>query len=232
VPKILVLGISCSPRNGNTSLLIKEALKGAEEVGSVDTNFMSLAGKSISPCRGCVQICHPTIDSKAKLKNAVDAEKPWHLCPQKDFMHEIWDAMVRADGIIIGTPVYYGTVSAQLKAIMDRCTALAQVQEDGSMKNFLQGKVGGAIAVGGCRNGGQEFALMTIIRFFMFAEMFPVGLPEIEDQGIGVAAYGNDPQDVLRDEWANWLNQKVSALKSARALGKKVALFVKRIKRN
>lgn len=229
--KIQVVGISASPRNGNTATLVKEALRGAEEIANISTNFLSLAGKNVNACRGCVQICHPTIDFKAKLKKGTETDKPWHSCAQKDYMHKIWDGMAEADGIIMGTPVYYGDVSAQLKAVMDRCTAFAQIQEDGSMKNNLRGKVGAAIAVGGCRNGGQESALTTIIRFFMFAGMFPVGLPEIEDQGVGVAAYGSNPQDVLKDEWNNWFNQESSAMKNARALGQKVALVINDMKK-
>jgi multimeric flavodoxin WrbA len=229
--KVSVLGISASPRVGNTTILVKEALKGAEEIRGVDTVFLSLAGKKLENCKGCVQLCHPTIDFKAKIKRGNEKERPWHLCPQKDYMHEIWDAMVIADGIIIGTPVYYGDVSGQLKSMIDRCTALVQIEENGSMYNYLRGKVGAAIAVAGCRNGGQEHALMTIIRFYMFAGIFPVGLPEIEDQGVGVCAYGNNPEDVLKDEWTNWFGQKVSACENARILGKKVAATINQIKK-
>lgn len=229
MPKIHILGISSSPRNGNTVVLVEEALKGAAEVGNVRTNFMNLVGKTVNSCRGCVSICHPAVDFEAKQKKGIETERPWHLCLQKDYMHEIWDAMVEADGIIIGTPVYYGDVNSQLKAIMDRCTSLARIREDGTMEHVLRGKVGAAIAVGGCRNGGQESALATIIRFFMFCNMFPVGLPEIEDQELGVAAYGSNPQDVLKDEWVNYFNQKASSIKNVRVLGKKVALTINQI---
>jgi multimeric flavodoxin WrbA len=229
--KITVIGISASPRMGNSAILVKEALIGAEEIKGVETMFISLAGKKVESCKGCVQLCHPTIDFKAKLKKGIEKEKPWHSCPQKDYMHEIWDAMVGADGMIIGTPVYYGDISGQLKTVIDRCTALAQIQEDGSMCNALQGKVGAAIAVAGCRNGGQEHAIMTIIRFYMFAGIFPIGLPEIEDQGVGIAAYGNNPEDVLKDEWTNWFDQKVSSCENARILGKKVAATIDQIKK-
>jgi multimeric flavodoxin WrbA len=140
-------------------------------------------------------------------------------------MHELWDSLIEAKGIIIGTPTYYGNVSSQLKAIMDRCTALVQIQKDGSIKHMLRGKIGAAIAVGGCRNGGQESALMSIIRFFMFCNMFPVGLPEAEDQGLGVAAFGNNPGEVLKDKWKSWLGREVSSPEHARILGRKVAIL-------
>jgi multimeric flavodoxin WrbA len=227
VSKIIILGISASPRHGNTEALVKEALMGAAEVEGVQTKFIGLAGRQINPCKGCVNICHPAI-TEAKPEKIVD--RPWHLCPQKDVMHEVWDALVEADGIILGTPVYYGEVSAQLKAIMDRCTSLARIMADGTIKPELKYKVGGAIAVAGCRNGGQERALTTIVHFFMFQQMFPVGLPEVEDQAWGVAGCGNNPGDVLKDKWASWFGKEVNSVNNARKLGKSVVTVAREIK--
>jgi len=49
-----VLGISCSPRGGgNTEVLIREALKGAQLAGAEDTELLSLAGKKMFPCEAC-----------------------------------------------------------------------------------------------------------------------------------------------------------------------------------
>ena len=62
-----------------------------------------------------------------------------------------------AEGIIMATPVYNGGLSAQLKAVMDRCRALGAIDFD-----FMRYKVGMAIAVGGDRIGGQEFAIQQI----------------------------------------------------------------------
>ena len=63
----------------------------------------------------------------------------------------------------MATPVYNGGLSAQLKAIMDRCRALGAVDFD-----FMRYKVGMAISVGGDRIGGQELAIQQIFTYFMF----------------------------------------------------------------
>ena len=67
------------------------------------------------------------------------------------------------------TPVYNGGVSAQIKALMDRTRALVAAD-----KNVFKGKIGMGIAVGGDRNGGQEFALMQIHSFYIINGMVPV----------------------------------------------------------
>jgi multimeric flavodoxin WrbA len=74
-----------------------------------------------------------------------------------------------AKGIIFASPVYYGGVSAQTKAIMDRCRAAVA-----SDKNFFRGKIGMGIALGGDRIGGQEGALQQIITFNVLNGMIPV----------------------------------------------------------
>jgi len=65
--------------------------------------------------------------------------------------------------------VYQGTVSGQLKALLDRCRAVVARNPD-AFKN----KVGAAIAVGGDRSGGQEPALMALHSFYLANQMIPV----------------------------------------------------------
>jgi multimeric flavodoxin WrbA len=85
-------------------------------------------------------------------------------------MQELYVLLTEAKGIIFATPVYNGGVSAQIKAIMDRTRALVAAD-----KNVFKGKVGMGIAVGGDRNGGQEFALMQIHTFYLINGMISVG---------------------------------------------------------
>ena len=80
----------------------------------------------------------------------------------KDDMYELDPLFKNAKGIIIATPIYNGGISAQTKAVMDRCRAL--VAED---RNFFKNKVGMAIAVGGDRGGGQELEIQQIITFYI-----------------------------------------------------------------
>src|SRR5665811_329099 len=72
--------------------------------------------------------------------------------------------------LIAGTPCYQGQISAQLKAILDRCRAL--VAQD---PKVFQNKVGAGIAVGGDRVGGHEQVIHSMIDFYLINQMVPVG---------------------------------------------------------
>ncbi|MDD4820341.1 MAG: flavodoxin family protein [Flavobacteriales bacterium] len=103
--KVLIL--SSSPRRGgNSDTLSDEFMRGASESGhSVEKIF--LRDKTIHYCTGC---------STCSLHG-----KP---CPQKDDMPEILDKMIAADIIVMATPVYFYTMSAQMKTLIDRCCGL------------------------------------------------------------------------------------------------------------
>jgi len=85
-------------------------------------------------------------------------------------MPDFYDGLEWADGIIIGTPVYQGNLSAQTKTVLDRCRAVVAKDPD-----ILRNKVGAALAVGGDRVGGQEIALQSIHHLYIISEMIPVG---------------------------------------------------------
>jgi multimeric flavodoxin WrbA len=141
-----ILGISGSGRlEGNTSYAVKYALQKAAEEGA-ETKFLSVAGRNISPCHGCWS-CSKT-----------------GKCVHQDDMKEIEEAMRWCDGIIIGSPVYFGLVSGQLKLMMDRCVILRPSYEQ---PYAMTGKVGGAIACAGFRHGGQEITLQNIHTFLL-----------------------------------------------------------------
>ncbi|WP_456372604.1 flavodoxin family protein [Methanocaldococcus sp.] len=191
-----VIGISGSPRpDGNTSLLVRESLNAIAEEG-IETEFISLAGKELNPCLGC-NICKET-----------------GYCQILDDIEPILEKMKEADGIILGSPVYFGGVSAQLKMLMDRSRPLR-------IGFQLRNKVGGAIAVGASRNGGQETTIQQIHNFFLIHSMIVVGDndPTAHYGGTGV---GKSPGDCEKDE---------IGLETARNLGKKVAEVIKLIKK-
>lgn len=146
----MILGISGSPRKKATEFVLSEALRMLEEKG-FQTKFFTVRGKQISPCQHC--------DHCLRHKE----------CRIKDDMQELYELLRTARGIIIATPVYNGGVSAQIKAVMDRCRALVAADYD-----FFRGKVGMAIAVGGDRVGGQELAIMQIITFYILNGIIPV----------------------------------------------------------
>lgn len=102
-----VLILSSSPRRGgNSDTLCDQFMRGAIEAGhSVEKIF--LRDKTINYCTGC---------STCSMHG-----KP---CPQKDDMAEILTKMVSADVIVMATPVYFYTMSAQMKTLIDRCCGL------------------------------------------------------------------------------------------------------------
>ncbi|MGZ4850768.1 MAG: flavodoxin family protein [Candidatus Bathyarchaeia archaeon] len=147
----MIVGICGSPRQQTSDYVLKEALRMLEEKG-FETRFWAVHGKWIELCSHC-DYC---------LKNKE--------CIVQDDMQDLYVLLTEAKGIIFSSPVYNGGVSAQTKAVMDRTRAL--VAGD---KNFFKGKIGMGIVVGGDRNGGQEFALMQILNFYIINGMIPVG---------------------------------------------------------
>ncbi len=145
-----VLGICGSPRKQATDHVLNEALK-MLQAGGYKTEFFSVRGKNISPCKHC--------DYCLREKE----------CIMKDDMYPLYDLLLEARGIIIATPVYNGGLSAQTKIIMDRCRALGAKDY-----NALRGKIGMAIAVGGDRAGGQELAIQQIHTFYILNGTIPI----------------------------------------------------------
>ena len=139
----MILGICGSPRNGATEYVIKNALNLLKDSG-FQTEFFTVRGKKIGFCQHC----------------------DWCLankeCVIKDGMQKLYGLLSVSKGIIISTPVYNGGVSAQIKAIMDRCRALLAADPDA-----LRYKVGISITVGGDRIGGQELAAQQINTFYL-----------------------------------------------------------------
>ncbi|WP_148372453.1 flavodoxin family protein [Bacteroides bouchesdurhonensis] len=102
--KVLIL--SSSPRRGgNSDRLCDEFLKGAEAAGN-DVEKIFLKDKQINYCTGC-SVCSMY-------------GKP---CPQKDDAADIIEKMIGADVIVMATPVYFYTMCAQMKTLIDRCCA-------------------------------------------------------------------------------------------------------------
>jgi multimeric flavodoxin WrbA len=150
---IRLLGVSGSPRRKATDFAVNEALRYAGEQHGADVDYFSAHRKSIGFCVHC--------DACIRKKEG---------CAFKDDMDKLYPKLVWADAWILGTPVYQGQVSGQLKAILDRCRALVAGEP-----SVFRDKVGAGIAVGGDRNGGQEPSLQAIAGFYLINEMIPVG---------------------------------------------------------
>lgn len=97
-----ILILSSSPRRGsNSDLLCEQFMKGALEAGH-RVEKITLREKNIHPCLGC-ESCQNT-----------------HVCVQQDDMAGILDSMVKADVIVMATPVYFYTMCSQMKMLIDR----------------------------------------------------------------------------------------------------------------
>lgn len=191
---VKIIGIVGSPRkNSNTGFLVDKALKSAEEYGA-EVELYNLGEMDIEPCNAC-DICKLTGE-----------------CPKDDGINEILSKLEDAHGIIIGSPVYFGNVSAQLKIFMDRSRPL---RADFKLKD----KVCGAIAVGASRNGGQETTIAAIHGFLLIHDAIVVGdgSPLAHYGGTGAAGPAGDVQN---DEMG---------IETSRNLGKRVTELAKKI---
>lgn len=102
--KVLIL--SGSPRKGgNSDTLCDQFMKGALEAGN-EVEKIFVAGKEISPCRACYY-----------------CRSHQGACSIKDDMAEVLQKMIDADVIVLSSPVYFYSISAQLKAVIDRTVA-------------------------------------------------------------------------------------------------------------
>jgi multimeric flavodoxin WrbA len=151
--KIKLIGISGSPRIASTDSAVKMALSYAEEKHDADIDYFSVHNKQINFCIHC--------DYCVRKKQG---------CIHKDDMAELYPKLEWADAWILGSPVYQGAISGQLKTVLDRLRASVARN-----RTIFAGKVGAGLAVGGDRIGGQEPVIKTMIDFFIINGMIPVG---------------------------------------------------------
>lgn len=146
-----IIGISGSPKpGGNNDQLIEKMLGIAKDRG-FETDNILISDSEIAPCTAC-GVCGK-------------GEK----CPIDDDMQPVYDKLLEADGIVVSSPVYFGTMTAQLKALCDRSVLLRR--QDFKLSN----KVCAAMAIGGSRNGGQEKTIQSIHEWMHIHGMVVVG---------------------------------------------------------
>ncbi len=190
-----VLGINCSPRKGgNTELLIKEAFKALEKEG-IKTEFFQLGGKKVNGCIACMK-CRKKLDGRCHQKNEV--------------INECIEKMVKADAIIIGSPVYHADISADTKALIEVSSYSLR-----AAGNPLKYKPGAAIIA--VRRAGAIHAFDSINHFFLINEMI---IPGSSYWNIGI---GREKGEVLKDE---------EGMKTMRVLGENMAWLLQKIKVN
>ena len=138
-----ILAINGSHRKGkNTAEMLQTILDEAEAHGA-ETELVELMDYTIKECISCNKCLR---EAKCSITD--------------DDMGQLYDKLLAADGIILGSPVYFSNVTGRLKDFIDRSRPLHMV------RNALDGKIGGAVVHAGLRNGGQERAL-TILHAFL-----------------------------------------------------------------
>lgn len=165
-----VLAINGSARkDGNTAILINTVLKELNIAG-IETEIIQLAGNVIEPCKAC-WAC-------GGQGNCVH---------RNDSFREVFEKMKKADGILLGSPVYSANVSANMQALLERAAVVADMNQ-----GLFTHKVGAAVAA--VRRGGAMQAVDTMNHFFLNHEMIVVGSTYWN------MGYGQMPGDVCNDE--------------------------------
>ena len=120
------IAINGSPRKGwNTDLILQEALKGAADAGA-EVEMIHLYDLNFTGCRSCFA---------CKRKGAEPARCFW-----KDDLSPVLDKILSADAVFFGTPIYFGEITSQMRALIERLSFILMTYDDYSKKLF-HGKV-------------------------------------------------------------------------------------------
>jgi multimeric flavodoxin WrbA len=187
-----VLGISGSPRRGgNTDILINTTLDVLAGEG-IETEFLSLADRPVKPCVAC---------GGCFKKDEV-------RCVQEDPAFEgMLEKFAAADGILVGSPVYFGSATPQIMALLDRVGYVNRRHPE-----LLCRKVGAAIVV--ARRAGQNFTFAQLNYFFLISQMIVPGSTYWN------VAFGREKGEVQND---------AEGLETVRTLARNMAWLMKKL---
>ncbi|HHE07611.1 MAG TPA: flavodoxin family protein [Chlorobaculum parvum] len=187
-----VIGINGSPRpTGNTSIMLKTVFEMLEQEG-IETELIQVGGTDIKGCRACYA-CISNKNSK---------------CSTKDGFNEIFEKMVEANGMILGSPVYFADITPELKALIDRAGFVSRTNGQ-----LFRHKVGASVV--SLRRGGGVHAYDSINHLFQICQMFMVG-STYWNLGFG----GRDGGEVVND---------TEGMDNMRDLGKSMAFLLKKL---
>ncbi|MBI9102882.1 MAG: flavodoxin family protein [Spirochaetales bacterium] len=165
------LAINGSPRaGGNTEYLLKEVLAPLEKEGW-NTEIIKIGGTPLRGCLACRK-CFEKKDNQCIMKN--------------DDFNKIFEKVLRADAIILGSPTFYTDVTAEMKAFIDRTGYVAAANG-----KALSGKIGTAVMA--VRRGGSIHAFDTMNHLFQISRMI------IQGSTYWNMAYGMEKGDVAED---------------------------------
>ena len=196
-----IIGISCSPRKGkSTRYALDFCLQAVKEMfPDMETMLIELSDMKINGCIACGK-CIKVLE-----------------CSQEDDFPKMIPILSDPElaGLVVATPVYFGSMTSQCKAFLDH---FVMFRRNGFL---LRDKVGGVIAVGGVRNGGQELAIQAVQAAMLVQDMVVVseGRPTSH---YGATLWSGHPDGIEKDSFG---------LETTRNLGKRVAEVSSRMHR-
>jgi multimeric flavodoxin WrbA len=184
-----VVAFNGSPRkDGNTAILIHHVFGELEKEG-IETDLVQFSGRKIHGCAACYK-CFENKDQRCSVKD--------------DLANECIEKMIGADGILLGSPVYFADVTAEMKALIDRA-GFVSLANGGLYRN----KVGASVVA--LRRTGGITTLDSLNHFFLAGQMVIVG------RGIGI---GRNIGEVENDE---------EGIQMVKALGQRMAWLLKKL---
>jgi multimeric flavodoxin WrbA len=179
-------------KNGNTWVLLKTVLDELQAEG-IETELVQLAERD--PIQGCIA-CYKCMENK-NMKCAVESD-PFNVYFAK---------ISEADGLLLGSPVYFSDITAGMKALIERCGYVSRANG-----NVLRRKVGaGVVAV---RRAGSNHAFASLNYLFLISEMI---VPGSSYWNMGM---GRNPGDV---------NNDAEGISTMKTLGRNMAWLLERI---
>jgi multimeric flavodoxin WrbA len=179
-------------KDGNTFFMLQTVLEELQNEG-IETELIQLAERE--PLQGCVA-CHKCMQRK-NMKCAIESD------PFNDYFKKI----SQADGLLLGSPVYFSDMTAGMKALIERCGFVGRANG-----NVLRRKVGAGVAA--VRRAGANHTLASMNYLFLISEMIVPG------SSYWNMAIGRKPGDVLED---------AEGLETMKTLGINMAWLLKKL---
>jgi multimeric flavodoxin WrbA len=178
-------------KDGNTAVLLNKVLDELSKEG-IETELIQLAGKAPQGCMACYR-CFENKDQKCAVTT--------------DNLNEYLAKMIKSDGILLGSPVYFTDATAGIKALIERCGMVSIAN-----KGLFKRKVGAAVVA--VRRAGAVRTFDTLNHLFLHGQMIIAG-STYWNMGMG-----RDPGQVKEDE---------EGIQTMQTLGKNMAWLLKKI---
>jgi multimeric flavodoxin WrbA len=179
-------------KDGNTAMLMRRVLQVLEAEG-IETELIQLVGEQMRGCNAC-RTCYSTKNKRCVIED--------------DNVNAYIQKMIEADGIILGSPVYFSMMAPELKALSDRAFYVARANDD-----MFKRKVGAAVVA--VRRAGGIPTFDAINQYFLISQMI---IPASSYWNVGV---GHKKGDVETDE---------EGMETMETLGKNMAWLIKKLK--